>query len=151
MSQQFFTVSMVEQELGYRHTSFLKALATKPVPPAAHIGQIAVYSKKQVRWLGKRTGQRAIVKAHPFTWSTPWDDKGEHVAFMATSDIARVLDRHVATVHSMFKCAPLPPDAVAGQYRGYLPATVAQWLGEFFPDRVTPEVLGVLNRFGQSE
>lgn len=150
MTTQFFTLVMVDEELGYPPRTFASAIRNRPFPPAAHIGQRAVYSQQQVDWLRKREKVgKGLRETLPFLWRTPWDNLNQQAVYMTLGDIARALDLYETRVRQMLHKSPLEPDAVAGHYQGYLPRSVAQWLGRHHRGLLTPLVLGKINRFPQ--
>lgn len=150
MAEQFYTVKMVDAQLGFSPNTFASALRNRSMPPAARIGFIALYSQDQLNWLllREQTG-KGILQTFPFLWKTPWDESFTQVIFMNTVDVSRTLGVDGKQFRKMKQAAVLGPDAVAGRYLGYLPTTVAQWLGACHPELLSPQVLSALNRFPQ--
>lgn len=150
MTENLYTVSMADKELGLSPQSFAGALRNRSVPPAARIGAIALFSQEQMDWLLMRenTG-KGILQTFPFLWKTPWDGSNKQIIYMSTADVLRALDIDGQCFRRMRQAAELEPDAVAGRYRGYLPTSVAQWLGASHPEFLSPQVLSSLNRFGR--
>lgn len=147
MTEHFFTLTMMEQELGYPPRGLRRALSRRPLPPCAHIGSQAVYSAQQVTWLQKHNDKRPISERLPAAWATPWDDNPQHTYFMSAEDIAKTLGTYRSQVDRMLRQTPLEPDAVAGYYTGYLPQTVAYWIGYYFPHLLSTELLVTINKY----
>lgn len=150
MAEQFYTVKMVDAQLGFSPNTFASALRNRSMPPAARIGSIALYSQDQLDWLLMREqAGKGILQTFPFLWRTPWEEASTQVIFMNTVDVSRALGVDGKRLRKMKQAAALEPDAVAGKYLGYLPTTVAHWLGGCHPELLSPQVLSALNRFPQ--